>query len=126
MTKGEAATRTVVSGVGVVSPIGIGNSAFWNSLMEGRSGVGYLRAFSSHNLPIHLAAEVRDYDPLIYLPQRKFLKVMSRGIQLGVTAATLAMDNARLRAGDVDPDRLGPVLVPLVHRRQPARDLLHP
>ena len=109
MTKGEAATRTVVSGVGVVSPIGIGNSAFWNSLMEGRSGVGYLRAFSSHNLPIHLAAEVRDYDPLIYLPQRKFLKVMSRGIQLGVTAATLAMDNARLRAGDVDPDRLGVV-----------------
>jgi 3-oxoacyl-[acyl-carrier-protein] synthase II len=109
MNTGEATARTVVSGVGVVSPIGIGNPAFWNSLMEGRSGVAFLRAFSTHNLPTHFAAEVQDFDPLIYLPQRKFLKVMSRGIQLGVAAATLAAEDARLRAGDVDPDRLGVV-----------------
>jgi 3-oxoacyl-[acyl-carrier-protein] synthase II len=109
MNTGEAATRTVVSGVGVVSPIGIGNPAFWNSLMEGRSGVGIPRAFSSRNLPTHFTAEVLDFDPLVYLPQRKFLKVMSRAIQLGVAAANLAMSDARLRVGDVDPDRLGVV-----------------
>jgi 3-oxoacyl-[acyl-carrier-protein] synthase II len=109
MYTGEATTRTVVSGVGVVSPIGIGHPIFWKSLMQGRSGVGYLRAFSTRNLPTHLAAEVLDFDPQIYLPQRKFLKVMSRGIQLGVAAGTLAMSDARLRAGDVDPDRLGVV-----------------
>ncbi len=109
MNTGAAATRTVVSGVGVVSPIGIGNPAFWNSLMEGRSGVGPLRAFSTRNLPMHFAAEVLDFDPQVSLPQRKFLKVMSRPIQLGVSAATLAMQDARLQAGDVAPDRLGVV-----------------
>ena len=109
MNTGEAATRTVVSGVGVVSPIGIGNRAFWTSLMEGRSGIGSLCAVDSRNLPTHLAAEVLDFDPLIYLPQKKFLKVMSRDIQLGVGAASLAMSDAGLEPGDVHPDRLGVV-----------------
>ncbi len=109
MNRGEAATRTVVSGVGVVSPIGIGNRAFWTSLMEGRSGIGRLRALDSRNLPTRFAAEVLDFDPLMYLPQKKFLKVMSRDIQLGVGAATLAMGDAGLEPGDVDPDRLGVV-----------------
>src|SRR5690606_24759944 len=81
----------------------------WNSLMEGRSGAGFLRAFPTDHLPTHIAAEVLDFDPLIYLPQRKFLKVMSRGIQLGVAAGALAARDARLRAGDIDPDRLGVV-----------------
>ncbi|MCA9072047.1 MAG: beta-ketoacyl-[acyl-carrier-protein] synthase family protein, partial [Planctomycetaceae bacterium] len=107
MNSGEAATRTVVSGVGVVSPIGIGNTAFWQSLMTGRSGVDHLRAFPSSDLPIRFAAEVADFDPVKHLPRKKFLKVMSRDIQLGVGAATLAMQDAQLQSGDVDPNRLG-------------------
>lgn len=109
MNSGEAATRTVVSGVGVVSPIGIGKAAFWDSLMAGRSGVDHVRAFASSSLPIQYTAEVADFDPLKHLPRKKFLKVMSRDIQLGVGAATLAMRDARLKAGDVDPHRLGVV-----------------
>ena len=109
MNTGKAAAKTVVSGVGVVSPIGIGNPAFWMSLMEGRSGVGHLRAFSSRNLPTHFTAEVLDFDPQKHLPKKKFLKVMSRDIQLGVGAAMLAMRDAGLRKGSVDPDRLGVV-----------------
>lgn len=109
MNSGEAATRTVVSGVGVVSPIGIGNAAFWNSLMEGRSGVDYVRAFATSHLPLHFTAEVADFDPVKHLPRKKFLKVMSRDIQLGVSAATFAMRDAHLKAGDVDPNRLGVV-----------------
>lgn len=109
MNIGKAATPVVVSGVGVVSPIGIGNPAFWQSLMEGRSGVGPLRTLASHNLPIHFAAEVADFNPRKHLPRRKFLKVMSRDIQLGVGAAMLAMRDAGLRKGSIDPDRLGVV-----------------
>ncbi len=63
----------------------------------------------SANLPTHFAAEVSGFDPLIYLPQKKFLKVMSREIQLGVGAASLAMSDAGLKPGDVPPDRLGAV-----------------
>jgi len=97
----------VVTGLGVASPIGIGNEAFWNSLKAGRCGIDYLRAFPTENLPSKLAAEIDDFDPLNFVTQKKFLKVMSRDIQLGVSAAAMAMADAGLKAGDVDPYRLG-------------------
>src|SRR5262245_33142918 len=88
--------RVVVTGVGVVSPVGIGKDAFWQNLLAGHSGIGFLRAFANERLPCRLAAEVADFNPLNYLRQRKLLKVMSRDIQLGVGAAALAMSDARL------------------------------
>jgi len=99
----------VITGVGVVSPVGIGRGAFWDNLIAGRSGIGFLKAFPYWNLPSKLAAEVSDFDPLQYIRQKKMLKVMSRDIQLGVSSANLAMDDAGLNRGDVDPDRLGVV-----------------
>src|SRR5579864_1927245 len=107
MRAGDNPIRTVITGVGVVSPIGIGNDAFWNSLMQGRSGVGYLRAFPSRDLPTKLAAQIHDFDPDQFIHHKKLLKVMSRDIQLGVAASSLAMKDARLTRGSVDPDRLG-------------------
>ena len=61
----------------------------------------------SEHLPCQLAAEINDFDPLRYLPEKKFLKVMSRDIQLGVASAALAMTDSDLERNDVDPDRLG-------------------
>lgn len=104
-TRGE---RIVVTGLGVVSPIGIGNDQFWSSLIGGRSGIDYLKAFPSEHLPSRMAAEVKDFDPLALLPSpKKFLKVMPRDVQLGVGAAGLAMKHAGLKTGDIDPERLG-------------------
>jgi len=99
--------RVVVTGIGVVSPIGIGIESFWNSLLDGRSGIGQLKAFPHENLPSKLAAEIRNFDPGDYVRHKKFLKVMSRDIQLGVSASSLAMKDAGLHAGAVDPERLG-------------------
>ena len=107
MTAGSTIPRMVITGVGVVSPIGIGKDAFWNNLIQGVSGIGPLRSISSGSLPTKLAAEIHDFDPLKYLYEKKFLKVMSRDIQLGVVAASLAMKDSGLQPGDVDPDRLG-------------------
>jgi 3-oxoacyl-[acyl-carrier-protein] synthase II len=107
MTAGSGDTRVVISGVGVISPIGTGTGPFWGNLMAGRSGIGYLKSLSSHNLPCKLAAEITDFDPLEHVYNRKFLKVMSRDIQLGVCAASMAMKDSGLKPGDVDPDRLG-------------------
>lgn len=107
MTDQTTYSRVVITGVGVVSPIGIGNDAFWHSLMSGRTGIGYLRSIPSTSLPSKLAAEITDFDPLAFVEQKKYLKVMSRDVQLGVAAAALAVGDARLKPGDVDPDRLG-------------------
>ena len=107
MVAGSNRPRVVITGVGVVSPVGVGKQAFWDNLVAGRSGIDYLRAFSASALPSKLAAEVRNFDPLDYIKQRKMLKVMSRDIQLGVSSASMAMDDAGLLRGDVDPNRLG-------------------
>lgn len=107
MTAGFTNRRVVITGVGVVSPIGIGNDAFWRSLMAGRTGIDYLRSLPNTSLPSKLAAEITDFDPLDFVVHKKFLKVMTRDVQLGVASATLAMRDAGLKKGDIDPDRLG-------------------
>lgn len=109
MSGSQKIRRVVITGVGVVSPVGIGVSAFWNSLAVGRTGIGRLLSIPSEHLPCKLAAEIRDFDPLRYLPEKKYLKVMSRDIQLGVASAALAMTDADLERNEVDPDRLGVV-----------------
>ncbi|MCA9084605.1 MAG: beta-ketoacyl-[acyl-carrier-protein] synthase family protein [Planctomycetaceae bacterium] len=103
------ASRVVVTGVGVVSPIGIGNDAFWNSLKANRSGIDYHHSLNAHELPSPFAAEVRDFDPAKLLRERKFIKVMSRDMQLGVASANLAMSDSLIKAGDIDPYRMGVV-----------------
>ena len=107
MTACSSSTRVVVTGVGVVSPVGIGTDSFWEHLIAGTSGIGALSAFSAGGLPSKLAAEVRDFDPLEHIYQKKVLKVMSRDIQLGVASASMAMKDSGLVRGSVDPDRLG-------------------
>lgn len=106
---GQSAVRAVVTGVGVVSPIGIGNEQFWKSLVENRSGIGFLQSQPADGLPSAFGAEVRDFDPVRFLRDRKFVKVMCRDIQLGVASANLAVRDARIDAGDVDPLRFGVV-----------------
>ncbi len=107
MIAGFENNRTVVTGIGVVSPIGIGKDAFWKSLIAGQSGVDFLHAFPNHDLPFKLSAEIKDFDPRNYIADRKFIKVMSRDIQLGVAASQLAMKDAGLNKGDIAPERLG-------------------
>ncbi|MCA8987343.1 MAG: beta-ketoacyl-[acyl-carrier-protein] synthase family protein [Planctomycetaceae bacterium] len=102
-------TPVVITGVGVVSPIGIGKQAFWQSLINARSGIGFLKSVPSTRLPSKIGAEIHDFDPVEHIYNRKFIKVMSRDVQLGVAAASMSMNDAGLRMGDVDPDRLGVV-----------------
>jgi 3-oxoacyl-[acyl-carrier-protein] synthase II len=97
----------VVTGVGVVSPIGIGKSPFWAAMCEGHSGIRRLDLFDDPALPTPIGAAVADFDPKQYVRPRKSLKVMSRDIQLGFAAADLACVDAGLRERPVAPERLG-------------------
>jgi 3-oxoacyl-[acyl-carrier-protein] synthase II len=99
----------VITGIGVVSPIGIGKLAFWTSLCEGRSGVRPVTLFDTSAYPVKFGGEVQDFDPKALVRPRKSLKVMSRDIQFGFVAADLAMTDAGLAAGQVEPTRFGVV-----------------
>ena len=103
-------TEVVVTGVGIVSPIGIGREAFWQSLAASQSGVGRIEGFDPSGLPVQMAAEVRNFEPKRLVAQRKQLKIMCRDAQLGVAAARLACQDAGLATGRIDPERFGVVL----------------
>ncbi len=102
--------EVVVTGLGVVSPIGIGREQFWNALLEGQSGVAKIHLFDPSGLPVQIAAEVDDFDPKPYVAKRKSLKIMCRDAQLGVAATVLACREAGISPGQVDPNRFGVVL----------------
>ena len=99
--------EVVVTGIGVVSPIGSGRDAFWESLAAGRSGVGPISSFDTSGLPVHFGGEIRDFDAKLRVKPRKSLKVMSRDMQLGFAAADEALADAGIAAGALDPDRFG-------------------
>lgn len=97
----------VITGLGVFSPIGIGKQAFWDSLVQRRSGVKPITQFDPAGLPVRFAGEVRNFEPKQYVKPRKSLKVMARDIQLAVSAAGMAYEDAGLDENSHDPERLG-------------------
>jgi 3-oxoacyl-[acyl-carrier-protein] synthase II len=111
--------RVVITGMGLVSPVGSSKEALWEALSTGRSGVGSLEAVPSKFLPTHVAAEAREFTgdienfgPLekeLKKAIRKGLKVMCRECQMGVAAAQIALADAGLVVGEgkYDPERTG-------------------
>ncbi len=85
--------RVVVTGVGLVCPIGVGTDVVWQNLLAGCSGVGLITQFDSSPFACHIAAEVRDFDPLVWIA-KKDLKKLGRFIQLAIAATEFAMQMA--------------------------------
>lgn len=100
-------TDVVVTGVGLVCPLGAGPQAVWEAVAAGASGVRAVPEWVAAGLPIPIAGRVLDFDPKQYVKPRKALKVMSRETQLGFAAAELAWADARLEDSGVAPERLG-------------------
>ena len=90
----------MVTGVGLVSPLGIGTSATWEALCEGRSGVGPITKFDASGYAARIAGEVQDFDPLAFI-SRKDVKKMDVFIQYAIAAADFARVDAQL---EVTPD----------------------
>ena len=84
----------VITGAGVVSPIGPGCQDFWRALCAGESGIRPVDLFDASSLKVRFGGQIAEFDPKQYVRPRKSLKVMSREIQLGFAAADLAMTDA--------------------------------
>ena len=91
--------RVVVTGLGLLTPLGLSVEENWEALMEGRSGIGRLTRFSSDNLPSQLCGEVRGFEPENYV-ERKELKKMDVFIQYVLAVTQMAFDDAGLTAPD--------------------------
>src|SRR5437867_1687054 len=102
--------QVVITGIGVVSPIGIGVEEFWSNLRTGTSGIRPIELFSYSPVPGRIGGEVLNFNPSKFTKtreQKKAIRVMCREIQLGFAAATLALDDAGIKDDSVAPERLG-------------------
>ena len=99
----------VITGLGVVSPIGIGNQTFWESLVSGASGVEVRDAYQDTQWPFRIAAPVKDFSGKQFIKPRKAIKIMCAPIQFGCAAASMAVEHANLNPESVSPDRIATV-----------------
>lgn len=101
--------RVVVTGMGVVSPVGIGLSSFWSNLVAGKSGIGPITRFDTEGFTTKIAAEVKDFVPEDYMDKRDARR-MDRFSQYAMAAAKMALEDAGIDVDSVDKDRVGIIL----------------
>ena len=98
--------RVVVTGVGLLSPVGIGTEETWRGLLDGQTGIGPITHFDASGFAARIAGEVHGFDPLKWV-DRKDVKKMDVFIQYAIAASQMAMDDARLTVGSDIADRVG-------------------
>ena len=98
--------RVVVTGVGLISAVGIGTEETWKNLLAGQSGVGPITHFDTTGFAATIAAEVKGFDPLLYI-EKKEVKKMGRFIQFALAAAQMAMEAAGLSITPEIAERTG-------------------
>ncbi len=98
--------RVAVTGVGMVSPVGLDTRETWKALLQGRSGVGYVTRFDTSKFPTKIAAEVKGFDPLLYLIPKEVRK-MDLFIQYAISASDYAVDASGLEITPENGERVG-------------------
>ena len=88
-------TRVVITGIGIVSPLGLSADATWESLLAGQSGVDYISSFDAEPFETQIAAEVKGFEPTDFL-DRKEARRMDRFVQFAAVAAQEAIAKADL------------------------------
>jgi 3-oxoacyl-[acyl-carrier-protein] synthase II len=101
--------RVVVTGVGLVTALGMGLEKNWEALMEGRSGIGPITRFDASDFATRIAGEVRDFNPEDWI-ERRDIKKMDLFIQYAIAAAEQAMRQSGFKVGDDNADRVGVVV----------------
>jgi 3-oxoacyl-[acyl-carrier-protein] synthase II len=92
--------RVVITGLGLVTPIGAGRELFWKNLTAGVNGIGPVESFDTSAFPVHIGAEVKDFDPSGH-------EKLGRGSQLAVAAARMALDDSGINLDARDRSRIG-------------------
>jgi 3-oxoacyl-[acyl-carrier-protein] synthase II len=104
--EGVPARRVVITGIGLVSPLGTGTDKNWQALVRGEAGIGPISRFDASRHVTRFAGEVRDFDPLAFI-DRKDVRKMDLFIQFGMAAAHLAVEDSGLPPGDLNSERAG-------------------
>jgi 3-oxoacyl-[acyl-carrier-protein] synthase II len=102
----SSARRVAITGIGVLSPLGIGVRKNWEAVLRGESGIGSITRFDASRYSTRIAGEVRNFDPLAFI-DRKEARKMDLFIQLALAAAALAVEDAEIDPALLEGDRTG-------------------
>ncbi|HLS67535.1 MAG TPA: beta-ketoacyl-ACP synthase II [Pseudogracilibacillus sp.] len=98
--------RVVVTGLGAVTPLGNDVETMWDNIVQNKSGIDYITRVDKDQFPVHVAGEVKDFDPLTHMDRREARK-MDLFTQYAVAAAKMAVEDANLTIDDSNAERVG-------------------
>src|ERR1700759_1746115 len=98
--------RVVITGLGIVSPVGNDVATAWKNIVEGKSAIGPVTHFDASTFPTRIAGEVRDFDPAQYIAPKE-VKKMDPFIHYGIAASVQALADAGLHPHEADEERIG-------------------
>jgi 3-oxoacyl-[acyl-carrier-protein] synthase II len=101
--------RVVVTGLGLITPLGIGVETTWGNLINGKSGIGKITRFDASAFPTQIAGEVKNFNPEDFI-EAKDIKKMDRFIHFAVAAATMALEDSGLKIADNNAERVGVIV----------------
>ncbi len=102
--------RVVITGLGVITPVGNDLETFWKSLVEGKSGIGKIQAFDISAYDCQIAGEVRDFEPKNFFKNAKDVRRTDRFVQLSMAAAKMSIQDSGLDLEKVNRDRFGVII----------------
>lgn len=103
-----AKRRVVITGMGIISPVGNGVDKFWKSLLSGKSGIDFISRFDVEDFPTKIAGEVKDFHPEEFI-DKKELKRHDRFTQFAIASTKMALDDSGLDFLQIDRNRVGVV-----------------
>lgn len=101
--------RVVVTGLGLITPLGLNVSESWSSALAGTSGIGKITHFDPSDLPVHIAGEVKGFDPSQHI-EAKEIKKMDRFIHFAISATAMALEDAKLKITEENAERVGVIV----------------
>lgn len=101
------AKRVVITGMGLVTPLGIGVEENWRAMLAGKSGLDYIKLFDASNFPTKIAGEVKSFDLADFVKDADTYAHVGRNVKFAIAAAQMAWEDAGLKQGDFNPARAG-------------------
>lgn len=101
--------RIVITGLGVITPIGLSKDEFWTAALKGKNGVGKITRFNTDNFSVKIAAEIQNFDPSKYLSPKEIRRT-DRFVQFAIAASLDAIADTKLHLEKEDPTKIGVIL----------------
>ena len=114
--------RVVITGIGVISSIGIGKDVFWEALISGKSGISEISSFDTAQFKCHYGGEVKNFNPAEFISRRK-IKFLGRTSQLAIAASSLALGDSKLPHEQIRKKKFG-VIIGTTLGEKPLEELI--